>query len=132
MAGSHTVTKKETFYGNNVIAEYDIEVTTNSAGAFTTAAIQVDPITGFMMMGVTDPGSTAPSVDYDISILDDEGVDVFGGELNDRSATASEQAKPKIGNAYDDRWVNSSLSIALANNTAAAATTQIKLFVKES
>lgn len=39
----------------------------------------------------TDPGSTAPTDDYDITITDSDGVDVLGGGGTDRDAANTEQ-----------------------------------------
>lgn len=38
-------------------------------------------IVGELIKGVTDPGATAPTDDYDIAITDGEGVDVLGSSF---------------------------------------------------
>jgi len=80
------------------------------------------------VMGVTNPGSTAPQADYDIAINDAEGCDIFGAELNNRSATVSQQACPKIGNTYGSRPIDSALTFALSGNNVNSATGRLKLF----
>ncbi len=54
-------------------------------------------IVGQLIKGVTDPGSAAPTANYDITITDEEGVDVLAaciaaGRLDNRHTSTSEQA----------------------------------------
>lgn len=54
-------------------------------------------IVGALVKGVTDPGTAAPTDNYDIVITDEEGVDVLAacvaaGRLADRDTANSEQA----------------------------------------
>jgi len=51
-------------------------------------------ITGKISHVVTDPGPTAPLDNYDITILDSNGIDVMNGELVDRDTTTTEFAYP--------------------------------------
>ena len=47
----------------------------------------------------TDPGATAPTTLYDITLVNANGRDVMGGALADRSATVTEDTMPlKNGN----------------------------------
>lgn len=53
-------------------------------------------VTGELIKGVTDPGSAAPTDDYDIVLTDEEGVDVLGqciaaSQLINRDTANSEQ-----------------------------------------
>ena len=58
--------------------------------------------TGDIVRLVTDPGVTAPTAAYDITILDDDGVDVLIGAGADRSATLTEQVNASsLGYIYD-------------------------------
>ena len=52
-------------------------------------------IVGMLIKGVTDPGSAAPTDNYDITITDEDGVDVLAvcqSTLANRDTTNSEQA----------------------------------------
>lgn len=89
-------------------------------------------VTGYVMLGVTNPGATAPTDNYDITVLDEDGVDVFGGELTNRDTANSEQATPLVGSAYGPRFVNSKLTMALANNSVNSATGALTVFVERS
>lgn len=76
----------------------------------------------YCILGVTNPGATAPQADYDIELNDADGADVFGLELNNRSATVSEQAMPKMGNGYGKRPIYTpSLNFALTGNNVNTA-----------
>lgn len=48
------------------------------------------PINGWIIRVETNPGSTAPTANYDITLTDQDGLDVMGGVLANRSATATE------------------------------------------
>lgn len=50
----------------------------------TTGAVSgtTDKIVGTLIKGVTDPGSAAPTANYDIAITDEEGVDVLASSLS--------------------------------------------------
>ena len=51
-------------------------------------------IVGHLIKGVTDPGATAPTDNYDITITDEEGVDVLAAclaDLTNRDTANSEQ-----------------------------------------
>ena len=90
----------------------------------------IQAIDGYVFMVVTDPDDdTAPTDAYDITLKDDNGVDVMGGELANRSDTASEQAVPKIDAVYGTRWVDGILSLAISNNSVASAVTVVKVFI---
>lgn len=73
------------------------------------------------ILGVTNPGATAPTANYDITLVDADGVDVFGGSLTNRSDTASEQAKPDMTTLGGSRMVNGTLTFKLANNSVNSA-----------
>ncbi|MEN6473759.1 MAG: hypothetical protein ABFD81_07090 [Syntrophaceae bacterium] len=50
-----------------------------------------------ILLGVTDPDATdAPTDNYDGRVFDEYGCDMFGGALNDRDQTNSEQMMPYI------------------------------------
>lgn len=77
----------------------------------------------------TDPGSTKPTDDYDITIVDEYGLDIFGGTLGNRDETNTEQTYPKIvaSGIYGTRPIASALTFKLANNSVASATGTVKI-----
>ena len=80
------------------------------------------------VLGVTNPGATAPTAAYDIEILDEDGIDIFGTALKDRSATASEQARPAIATLAGERLVDGHLTFQLTNNSVHSALGTCKIY----
>lgn len=86
-------------------------------------------ITGrYCSLGVTDPGTTAPTANYDIEILDEYGCDIFGGNFNNRSASDSEQTLPVINNGLGSRLCAGILTFKLTNNSVNSATGKCILY----
>lgn len=99
MAGSSmTFTYDDGFDGAGLpcgIRKILIDWTSDSATGAVTGTTR--KISGSLIKGVTDPGATAPTANYDIDITDEEGVDVLGacvaaGRLQNRHTANSEQA----------------------------------------
>ena len=97
---------------------------TGAVNSFTTPKI-----TGYIFSGITNPGTTAPTDNYGITLNDDNGVDVFGGELLNRDTANSEQAVPKIGNAYGTRFVNSKLTFSITGQSVNSAKGTLDVYV---
>lgn len=102
---------------------------TGDASNGTVPATAGPEIEGFVLMAVTDPGSTAPTDNYDITLTDGDSVDVFGAELSNRDTLLSEQAIPKVGSDYKKRYVKGTLTLNLSNNSATSATGTVKVYV---
>jgi len=67
----------------------------------------------------TDPGATAPTDDYDLTVVDSTGVSVFGTGCNDRDTSNTE-----ICSTDNDAYVqynSGNLTITVANNSQAGA-----------
>lgn len=84
---------------------------------------------------VTRPGEITPGTDnYDVSIVEvgdtvfSGTVDLFGGELNNRSSGSAQQATPLVGNAYTSVPITRSFSLKLENNSAAQASGTVALY----
>jgi hypothetical protein len=105
---------------------------TDSAGSATYAA-KATPfnIDGWVMYVITNPGSTGPTDDYDITLTDDDGVDIMGGALLNRDITNSEQAAPLIATGYyRDRYVSGPLTLTITNNSVNNATTVVTIYYR--
>ena len=88
-----------------------MEWTTDSSGDLT-ATDTGYAIEGFLMLVETDPsGTAAPTADYDITLKDANGLDVMGGALSDRSATATEATMPLLNGNYTMLPIPSTLSM---------------------
>lgn len=77
---------------------------------------------------VTDPGSTAPTDNYDITIEDSDGVDVLGGAGANRDAANTERVMPLYGTTPHPCPINGKLTIKIANNAVNGAKGLIKLY----
>lgn len=136
MAGSITVTltKKQVVHDApdaRGIIECKIDWVTQAAGAgegtLTSAAIvstadYLKYLAGReCMFAVTDPGTVAPTAAYDITITDEYGTDVFGGELTNRDAATSEQAIPIFGTHKTSRICLGPWAFNLSGNAVPSA-----------
>jgi len=101
---------------------------TGDASNGSVPTITCPAISGFVILGVTDPGSTAPTTLYDVNMYDSDSGPVFGGAMADRSATASEQAMPLVGGTYGPRWINGATTVTVTNNSVNSATGTIKIY----
>ena len=92
-------------------------------------ATNLTAIYGYIYQVVTDPGSTAPTDDYDITLVDTDGCDIMGGTLANRDTSNSEQAMPLVGEAYGPRFINGVLTCNISNNSVNSATITIKIYI---
>jgi len=83
--------------GESGVRLLQISYTTHASAGTFTCALNSD-ITGWLMKVQTDPGATAPTTLYDITITDDNGEDVMAGALADRSATVTESVRVTVEN----------------------------------
>ena len=90
----------------------------DTTGAVTYTFTEVDKarIRGkYLFFMVTNPGATAPSANYNITLIDDDGIDMAGGALLLRHTSTSEQAIPVLSsNASGDRVANGGLAVTIA------------------
>jgi hypothetical protein len=89
----------------------------------------VNGILGYVVRVITDPGATAPTDDYDITLTDAYGCDVMGGALADRDTTATEQAMPIIGGASTGALVLDSLTVNITGNSVNSATGTVYVLI---
>ena len=131
MAGSATVTRQQTPLG--VLSPDYLEVITvawtadSADGSVPDTAL--GSVEGTLERIVTDPGSTAPTANYDITVEDADGIDVLGGAGANRHTTNTEEAAIALG-TYFQRTVAGALTFRLANNAVNSATGTFRLYVK--
>lgn len=101
-----------------------------SVPATTLTTTQAQFVQGYYLCGAqTDPGGTSPTSNYDITITDSGSNDLMGGELANRSATATEYVIPKLNTSvYGCRFVVTPLTMTLTGNSVNSATGTITLF----
>lgn len=121
MAGSSvTITRKKL---GGVLKVKFAWVSDASSGAVTSASTgNVTPfeVVGIPMRLTTVPsgGDTAPTADYDITIVDEDGVDILNGLGADRSATAT-QNKTQLDGLIMFAATSLTLTVAAAGNSKA-------------
>lgn len=109
MASSVTVTERN--HSGLTVKLIKFDWTAHTDGAVTGVAT-TGAYTGKVEMFVTDPDAgTAPTILYDITVTDDQGVDVLAGAGANRSATVVETVVSSSLGAV----VGSTLTFAAAN-----------------
>ena len=75
----------------------------------------------WIMSAKTVPGTgdEAPTAAYDITITDEDGFSIFSTDLNNRSATATEEALPYVAGTKAPRLITGALttSVSAAGNS---------------
>lgn len=110
-------------HGRKVVASW----TAHTDGSFTATEISLG---GFVSKVVTNPGSTAPTDNYDITCGDpsDTTLDVFGGALANRDTANTEQAYTVISGATMPVYA-STCTLQITNNSVNGATGTIEFYV---
>jgi hypothetical protein len=107
----------------------------NAAGAATVPVTNSSSVypgdkAGYIIKVVTDPGSPAPTDNYDITLTDSTtGADLLGGEGSNRDTANSEEAVPKIGNAYAANLVPVYFSLNLTGNSVNSAAGTVYVYI---
>lgn len=88
------------------------------------------PIRGWVYLAETNPGTTSPTDNYDITLTNSEGVDIFGGALTNRDETNTERAVPLLNSSPYPCWVNGALTMAVTalSNAVNSATFTLKVW----
>lgn len=82
----------------------------------------------YLVKVTTNPGTTAPTDNYDITITDANGVDIMGGTLANRDTSNSEEALPYIGGvAYGPTPIPGTLTLNITNNSVNSAGIVVEL-----
>lgn len=113
--------------GNRHLEVIVITWTAHTDGTFTSYAI--GNVYGTLERMVTNPGSTAPQANYDITITDADGFDVLGGTGANRHETNTEEAAIAFG-TYFQRTVAGPLTLNISGNNVNGATGTVSLYVK--
>lgn len=82
-----------------------------------------DPIDGWIIRVETNPGATAPTALYDLTLVDTDGLDVMGGVLANRSATLTEHV------LSPQPYVRGAVTITGTNNAVNSAVVDFKITV---
>lgn len=74
----------------------------------------IENMYGFIIKAVTDP-TDGPTDNYDITLIDENGMDALGDALLNRDTTTTEQAYPGVTNASVPVFVCGDHTFTVAN-----------------
>ena len=126
MAGTIT----ESHVKRGPIGVVTLACTADAAAATFPATILTTKISGKLLALETDPGATAPTNLYDITVTDAEGYDVLEGVGANRSSANTEKANIIFSGTSVNPPVGKGdvLTVNIANNSVNAALITIKLY----
>lgn len=105
---------------------HDLTLTMTSIGA----APMTYEVNGIVIAVETDPGTTAPTDNYDLTITNARGADIMGTALNNRDTANTEIACPTLGYASEVPTFGL-LTINATGNTVNNATVRLRIFTRE-
>jgi hypothetical protein len=85
-------------------------------------------IDGWVIMVVTNPGTTPPTDSYDIVLTDADGVDIMANALLNRDSSNSEVAWPISG--PEERFIDGAITMTISNQSEASATGDCKVYYR--
>ena len=133
MAGSISASYQQYNYGQTtpkkLVKVITIDWTADAADA-SIPALSIE-LEGWLVKAITNPGATAPTDNYDITLGDpaDSALDALGGALMNRDTANSEQVYPVASGATTPIFLCGTYSLAVAGNAVNSATGQIVLYV---
>ena len=129
MAGSVLVSRDQT---ND--SDWRYKITVSWVGDSADGSVpnkSLGTVNGYVSVLTTNPGTPAPTDNYDITLLDSNGVDIAGGALADRDTAVSEAVLPVLSNTRVPRLVIDELTFTLSGNSAAGAQGTLVIYVQE-
>jgi len=121
-----SATQQHTRFGS--LHRLDIAWTAHTDGSFTSFVTRT--INGMLYGVETNPGDGGITDNYDITLTDDNGLDVMGGALANRDTLNTEFIQPynAVQGSYLSMPVHGALTMALSGNSAASVTGEVTLF----
>ena len=90
-------------------------------------------VTGYITRVVTNPGSPAPTDNWDVLLADGDGVDLTGANLlQNRDSANSEEVPVRYTDhaLYGGKMVFSSITCTITGNSVSGATIVIKIYIQ--
>lgn len=117
--GTETITDYKEFS----IHEATVTMSSNGAVAWPSS------IYGMVLAVETNPGTTAPTDNYDITLTDADGADIMGTALMNRDTSNTEITCPTLG--YQSKApAAGALTVNVTNNSVNNATVKIRIFTQ--
>lgn len=107
---------------------------TGDASDGTVPNLTVKNLYGYVVKAITNPGSTAPTANYDIALGDpeDSSLDALGSALANRHTSTTEQVYPTVSGAAIPIWLDKGdYTLSISNNSATSATGRIILYLTD-
>lgn len=131
-AGSATISRRQFNKAEVVVVSWTGD---SSDGSFTAKTLG---LFGYLEKVVTNPGSTAPSANYDIALGDptDSALDVLATALNNRHTSTTEQVYPRIAGTVGTvssfkPFLVGDYTLAITGNSVASATGTIEFYLSK-
>lgn len=135
MAGTVSVTRAPFRSQNGLLKGEKIKIDwVADASDASVPSTEIEQIYGWAVKAITNPGSTAPTDNYDIALKDpdDSSIDALTGLLADRDTSNSEQVYLLVSGAATPIFLAGNYTFALSNNAVNSATGQLILYVVEN
>ncbi len=111
MAASATVDRTPVNLDFNRLVKVAISWVSDASGGCTQDVV----LNGWLVKCVTNPGATAPTDDYDITLVDADGVDAAKGLLGNRDTANSEEVYLFASSATTPVLVQGTYTFTIAN-----------------
>lgn len=92
--------------------KYTISWTSDASGD---ATIAISQMNGWLVKVVTDPGSTAPTDDYDLTLVDENSLDALASTGLNRDTTNTEQVYNVMSGAVVPIFLSGDHTFTIAN-----------------
>jgi hypothetical protein len=115
-----TMSVAETRSGGTSLSDVQKIVLTWTSAADGTASYTTSLISGTLYRVVFNPGSAAPTDNYDVTLTDTDGIDVLSNQGQNRDTANTEQICPGI--AIYDGVTTSTVPICLSSTLVLAIT----------
>jgi len=122
--GEVTATQKVESVVIDNLYVYELAVTANTTGTVQTTY----NVNGLVYMVETDPGSPAPTDNYDLTLTNENGIDIMGGALANRDTSNTERAFPLVGTSDAVVPNKGKLTLGVTGNEVANATFKVRIF----
>lgn len=134
MAGTVTITRRFGHPGGKSFGLEEVKISWTGDATDGSVPNTTLELSGTIERVVTNPGSTAPTANYDIVIEDQDGIDVMQGALANRHTSNSEEVIPtKAGSAastFSKITVHGTHTFKLTNNSVASATGTVIIYMR--
>lgn len=114
MAGTLTVTRDPRRAPNEgkKVERISIAWTSDASG---NADVSITNLYGFLIKAVTDPGATAPTDNYDITLVDENSIDAAESALLNRDTANTETVYPVASGAQTPVFLCGTHTFTVAN-----------------